>query len=503
MIDIDTQLVDEIDEAVDQARRSQNPQAVEIRNFTEEESDNGQNGKPKIIRVPRTMPEIIAEIKQRTGDWPRRIDNMLFVDDPEYGISFFDRRTKAALFGWLRRHFEVRWAGGGCFVGADELFAEIERTATCYSAVELMPHEPPIEGIYYRHEQVGHGSGIHLKQLLARFRPETTADRDLILAALLTVFWGGPAGTRPVFVITSTDGRGAGKSTLVKMTSQLCGGHISVSAGEDIATMKTRLLTPTAREKRIAFLDNVKTMRLSWAELEALVTETVISGRQNYVGEAQRPNLLSWFLTINGASMAPDMAQRSIIIRLAKGECVGAWEEETAKYINEHRSQIIADIVSLLKTPRELPETFQFSRWATWERNVLSRVSDPVDAQKQYLERQGVADYENDEAAIVEEFFWHQLAKFEYSPDHAYVNLPSEYAAAWYCRATKERLKVPQACRKLVQMIEEGQIKRLEPNSCKKFGRGFIWTGEKVTGPVLPNLDYGIRERKEVDPWHY
>ena len=41
------------------------------------------------------------------------------------------------------------------------------------------------------------------------------------------------------------------------------GGYIDVSAGEDIEKLKTRMLTPGARTKRIALLDNVKTSRLS------------------------------------------------------------------------------------------------------------------------------------------------------------------------------------------------------------------------------------------------
>ena len=31
-----------------------------------------------------------------------------------------------------------------------------------------------------------------------------------------------------------------------------------------------------------------------------MVTSPIISGRQLYVGEGQRPNLLTWFITLNG-----------------------------------------------------------------------------------------------------------------------------------------------------------------------------------------------------------
>ena len=329
---------------------------------------------------------------------------------PQHGLAYFDKRTTGGLFGWLRRYHKVQWAAGGDFVGQSELFAELERTATLYNAIELFPHEPPVEGVYYRHATPGPGDGSHLKWLLDRFRPETSVDRNLIQAAFLTAFWGGPAGRRPAFVITSDDGRGVGKSTVAEIVGHLCGGHLSFStAGEDITTMKTRLLTPGDREKRIALMDNVKTMRFSWAELESLITESVISGKQLYVGEGQRPNLLTWFITINGASMATDMAQRSVIIKIVKGENDGKWWESTCKFIDDHRQEIIADILTQLRTAAEPPAGFQFSRWATWEQYVLCRLPDPVEAQRLILERQGDSDCETDEAEIVEEYFADQL----------------------------------------------------------------------------------------------
>lgn len=105
----------------------------------------------------------------------------------------------------------------------------------------------------------------------------------------------------------------------------LYGGQLDVTAGEDIEQLKTRMLSPAARTKRVMLFDNVKSMRLSWAELEALITTSVISGRQLYSGEGQRPNLLTWFITLNGVSMATDMAQRSVIIKVTRGRNSGPW----------------------------------------------------------------------------------------------------------------------------------------------------------------------------------
>jgi hypothetical protein len=372
-------------------------------------------------------------------------------------------------------------------VSQAELFAEIERTSKRYEAIELLPHEPPMAGIYYRGQAPNPGDGSHLRKLLDRFRPETTIDRDLIQAAFMTPAWGGLPGCRPAFVVTSDDGRGVGKSKVPETIGYLFGGHIDVSAGEDIEQLKTRMLTPGARTKRIALLDNVKTLRLSWAELEAMITSPIISGRQLYVGEGQRPNLLTWFITLNGVSMATDMAQRSVIIKVVRGKNDGPWWEQTRQFIDQHRGEIIGDIIAALRAqPFPLSD---FSRWATWEQHVLCRLPEPGEAQRLILDRQGEANCELDEAEIIEEHFAEQLAKLGYDPNTAQVRIPVAVAARWYGWAVGEPTKTAAASKRLHQMAGEGQAKRIAPDPSRTYGRCFVWTGPAadVIGQPIAN----------------
>lgn len=448
-----------------------------ISNFAKKEIED-DDGERKVITVPASMTEIIDFINQRMGDWPRRVDNMLFVDDPKYGLDYFDRRTTAGMFGWLRRHNKVCWAKGGSLVSQAELFAEVERTAQRYEAIELLPHEPPIAGIYYRGTAPDPGDGSHLRQLLDRFRPETTIDRDLIQAAFMTVVWGGLPGCRPAFVITSDEGRGVGKSKVAEAVGYLFGGVIDVSTGEKMEELKTRMLTPGARTKRVALLDNVKSLRLSWAELESLITNPVISGRQLYVGEGQRPNLLTWFLTLNGVSMATDMAQRSIIIKVVRGKNDGPWWEQTRQFIDTHRVELIGDLIAALRA-EPFPLT-EYSRWATWEQHVLCRLPEPGDAQALIMERQGKANCELDEAEIIEEHFAEQLRRLGYDSRKIQVRIPVAVAARWYGWAVGEPTKTAAASKWLNQLANEGQIRRISPDASRTYGRCFIWTGEKA-----------------------
>ena len=150
-------------------------------------------------------------------------------------------------------------------------------------------------------------------------------DGHLLKAMWATALWGGTGGAGPAFVITSDLGRGVGKSRLAALTGYLVGGSLDFSAKEDIATIKQRLLSPDALTHRVAFLDNVKSLRFSWAELGALVTSVEISGKRMFVGEVQRPNTFTWFGTLNGASLSTDMAQRCVIIKLGRPEYSGTF----------------------------------------------------------------------------------------------------------------------------------------------------------------------------------
>ena len=121
------------------------------------------------------MRRINSKIRELTGDWPRSVAGTLFIDDPELGVHYLDKKGVAKLFGWLRSQFNVSWKGGATRPKQEEVFAELERTATRYNGIELLPHEPAMEGIYYRGATPPPGDGKHLDRLLDRFNPATLA----------------------------------------------------------------------------------------------------------------------------------------------------------------------------------------------------------------------------------------------------------------------------------------------------------------------------------------
>lgn len=275
---------------------------VEIKEHVDEDGD------VKRVAYPLTMDEILSNTLRQTDNWPRRVGNALFVHDQQHGIRWLEKIQD--LFGFFHRRVgKVSWRGGASSVKQGEMFAELQRTGQKYIAVEELPHEPSLEGHYYACDAIPAGDGESLSWLVDRFCPATDLDRELILSAFLTPLWGGACGCRPDYVITSDDGRGVGKSTLAESVGAVYGGTLQFSHLEDIGTIKTRLLSPDALTRRVCLLDNVKSHKFSWAELEGLITASTIGGRRLYVGESVRPNSLTWFITLNGAALWSDVSR--------------------------------------------------------------------------------------------------------------------------------------------------------------------------------------------------
>jgi hypothetical protein len=188
-----------------------------------------------------------------------------------------------------------------------------------YESVEQYPHEPRVPEVYYACKEQQEWKSTRpgcLYELVARFSPAEPVDYDLIIAFLATLVWGGPGGQRPLFVITSDSGRGAGKTTFASLLTSIVGGSLQLSSQADDQIIRQRLLSPEGMEKRTTLLDNVKSLKFSWAEFEALITSEKISGKQMYVGEASRVNRITYVITINGPSLSTDLAQRAITIKL-------------------------------------------------------------------------------------------------------------------------------------------------------------------------------------------
>ena len=474
-----------------------------IRNFSIEQGPDEK--KARLVPLPMTV--IADRILTQTKGYPKRVSDCLFFPNLSTdGVQWIQETD--SLMGVLGEvtGFPPEFIGnsdGRHVHTKGEVFRYMKRVAEQFEAVETLPHEPLMAGHYYACDIPSSGDGSALRELVSRFCPETDVDRDLILAAFVTPFWGGAGGTRPAFCITSDDGRGSGKSTLANAIADLAGGSVEIASNEDIQQIKTRLLSSAGQSKRVLLLDNMKSLKFSCAELEALITSDTISGRKLYEGEGSRPNTLTVILTANGASLSMDMAQRSVFIKLKRPEYSGTWEDEVREFITSHRQQLVADALGFLRQPN--PSLGTFNRWGAWQQSVLSRLPEPSEAAAVIKERESTADSDTQEAGLIEDFFASRLEAIGYTPDTEKVFIPSQHAYTWLREATGDRqLTVTRGMTLLRQKIKEGSFKYLAETSDRSRGRGIEWIGKDSTGTeIRRDLPHQIEINKIRSTSHF
>ncbi len=439
--------------------------------------------------VPRPIEHVVNELWEMTDNWPRRVQESLFVHQGDEVSWLMNPASLMAWFG-LRTGATVDFSQKSGLFSKSELFAALQQSAEQYKSVESLPHEPLMEGHYYTCGEYPDGDGEHLTWLLDRFSVADPRDRDLILLMMATVFWGGGGGQRPIFLITA-NGTGAGKTTLASIVGELGGGMISFGQRESIDKITERLLTNEGKDKRILFVDNIKATRFSSADIEQLVTAPVISGRELYKGESQRPNNLTWIMTMNGVGVGKDIAERTILIELRRPEYSGKWADETMSYVREHRREIICDLLAFLRGPRE--KLKHCTRWGPWDDGVVSRLVDPDPVMELIRSRQRAVDVDADEALSVQDHFRERLEQLRYDVASEWIFIPSALANRWHCEATNERISVQKTVQWLKTQIEQGVLLHLNSRRSERQ-RGFVWQGEDArTGQdVLEDIEHRI-----------
>jgi hypothetical protein len=438
---------------------------------------------------PIPLAEIIQKTTEQTGGLPYRVAETLFAPNG-YRVDWLHNVDD--LFAWLHLTVgAVDWKAGKECATKKEMRAALLQKVKRFEAVEEFPHFPPRPDHFYIHPEVKLGDGSHLLHLIDRFCPSTPIDRDLITTLFATPFWGGDPGTRPAFQVTAPLGRGMGKTALVEMVGRLVGGMFDLAPDEKAEAFKKRLLTPAAATKRIVLCDNIKTSRFSWGELEALITCWLVSGHRMYCGEGTRPNTFTWAITMNGAALSKDLAQRCVTIKLGKPNYSGTWKEETASYIERHRWEIIGDIAAFFQQPAAELKTV--SRWAAWESGVLARTAEPADSIQVILERQSECNVDDEEASTVEDYFAQQLERIGYYPENEWIHIPNDIACQWYRAATQSNAGPTMVTRVIKQWSEEQSLKCLRANPCRTNGRGLLW-GRGLQTAVAYDVDERIRQ---------
>ncbi len=461
-----------------------------LSNFKTVVVETGKNGEQACRREPVGVDEIHHQLEVLTPGWPKRVGEGLFIPTAEFQPVYLDSAPR--LMAWIDSLAMVDWMNGNACITQPRFFEHLRMNTPQFDAIETLPHFPPLPRIYYMHRPLPDPAG-QLESLLDHFHPASDHDRELIKALALTLFWGGSPGSRPAFLVTGPDqdpeqGRGVGKTQLTDIIAEeLAGGYVDVAPTESIADVKTRLLSTESGRRRVARLDNLKTFKFSWADLEGLITSSEISGRALYIGEGRRPNILVWVITLNGASLSKDMAQRCVQIKLARPRFDAAWETRVREFIRANRWGLIADIQTLLmaESPVLCPQT----RWAAWERDVLGKTFGWNEIVPEIKRRQQVVDDDHEDRIHLAEFFAEQLTQRMHNPETETVFIPSVTAAEWVSDATRVRYATNRAS----SFLSNLSIPTLHKGNTKSQ-RGWIWTGKA-------SEDREARKLGEPPPW--
>jgi len=268
------------------------------------------------------------------------------------------------------------------FFSKEEAFAALRDLAPEMDFESGTPHQPKIDGVYYRQFEMVKSEGL-VDRLIRLWNPSTEYDHALMKAAIATPFWGGKPGARPAIFITTDmkegGGRGYGKTELVKVAAELAGGMYSGCNISDVKGLRRRILNSQNMSRRVVLFDNIKKFTVSSGELEDVLTSKEIGGPEAlHVGDGSVLNYFTYYFTINGGSYSPDLASRAFIIEIKKA-CHGLdYDKIFNEICIEKRQQVVFEIINMLKEKRT-PHPWH-CRFRSWHEDVLERFAPPESA---------------------------------------------------------------------------------------------------------------------------
>lgn len=455
------------------------------------DSEDAEEEKPRYELKPLTYDKVTEKLLALSVGKVAKIDDELFIVPEQAGGKIEFISNAVDYFSFLGNKYKgcIDWYKGVKFMSKEEAFCSLKRGIKTYNGIECAPHYPLVKNLFYNHPPLPKPDYAVLNELIGFFTPETEEDRALIIAMFLSCFWGGPAGQRAPFVITSKDGRGVGKSTLGETAAMIAGGSPVMGSTKDRANdLVTRLLSPDARSKRVVIFDNEVGSggRISNSDIASLFTTETISGRRLYVGDGSRQNNFVWIMTLNSPTLDSDFAQRCIPIALSRPAYSANWKQDLFNFIQAKRWIVIATLIDIL-SKHSIPVTPQI-RWGLWLTEVLAKVPNINIERVQEIirSRQGEFDDEADEGQMIVDEIVSSI-QHRYDIDSDEVRIPNKTMCAIVKDAIDVKWSPRFALRRVSELVSSKRIPQLRNYRNKNF-RGFVWTGEKYNGQETKTL---------------
>lgn len=336
------------------------------------------------VTVPRLLNDIVDDVRKGFDGFPKNLGGLFYFDEDNKEIVPLPKVD--SLTAWIEGAGDcgISFRHGVGYSTEGRLYNRLLQTAQKYSAAAKVPFWPPRKDLFELWGELPEADedATAFWDLLKFMLPASEEDRILMAAAFMAPLYYSPTGGRPAWCIDTVDAQASGKTTVVKVCSWLydCGAmDISLKMlDKDESQVAKRLLSTEGRQTRIAIIDNIVGESVKSATLAKYVTTDAISERAAYgAGENRRPNDITWYLTMNGATFDTDLAGRCYTLKVKKPENPDPfWEEKVRDYIEANRLQIFADMIGMLERVKKSGEvwTRKSSRNARFDSLVLAAV---------------------------------------------------------------------------------------------------------------------------------
>ena len=445
--------LDDITQAMLTDAKSAN--SAPFRNYIPHKVEVQKRGKAveEVKKDPRNHQDMLNDMWRRFLGFPRKVgDSIIFDHDRDSG-RIFEIRTSNSLMAWIGRKSKqpVDWTRGEACITQDQYFESAVAEATRYESISLIPSWPKRSDVYYAHGPIPPACPNHSRfnTLLDMFLPASPEDKCLLSAMICCPLWFVPGIPRPAWIIDSRDGQGSGKTTLVELIAYIYGrAPISTFKNELVNHMdvvRKRCLGRSGRHSRVFLVDNA-TGDFHCDELASMMTARDITGMAPYGhGEETRPNDLTYVITANSATVSTDIADRSLYIFVLKPpESLSepdSWKSRIQEYIDEHRLEIVADMIDMLETHFPFPGISLRTRFREFERDILQPCCGSPQMTVAVLEHvYGARDESNaeyDQARAIADTFEHELSTLGID-DQTPVFIRSEVVNSWGRRAIND-----------------------------------------------------------------
>jgi len=494
---------------------------IPFRNYIPTEKAVEKRGKTVTVpaQEPRTHRSMMDDIYRRFLNFPRKTgDANLFDFDRDSG-EVINIESSDNLMAWIGRRSNqaVDWATGSNMATKRELFCSVIATAHRYESISPIPSYPRRDDVYYSHGALPEPCPNHsrFREMVDLFCPTTPEDKVLIAAFICSPLWYIPGIPRPSWIVDSKDGPGCGKTTLVELVAQLYGSApISTSRKEmddNLQNVYKRCLCQSGRNRRVLLMDNV-TGNFECDNLSVMITQKHITGMAPYGhGEESRPNDLVYAITTNQATVCPDLAERSMYIKVSRPKMdldFRSWKAAAQDMIEAKRLEIVSDIIHILSTCKKF-DIIPSTRFPEWEATILHPCAGSPDAIKSVVShilaaRKDSNVGEEQTRAVVEEFTY-QLKKMGLDNEPCFIR--SEVVNSWGGKALQETLgsKSKEMPIKTVRMLANSRtlkcvnplIDRWPRSSLKDRYKGVAWNFPEDHYHVPETVNFVYREGDE------